>query len=228
MMIKSVGELTAFLPIRAGSKGLPGKNITDLAGRPLYEHTIEQAIAAGITEIIISTDIEEVLNRRFRSGITVLERPPELCQDSSSMDSVVLHAIDTIIAADSTVVLLQATSPLRRPEDILRACELFNTRLYDIVITVTDADPVIQKYGFYEGNSFVPIASPEKCFMNRSELPPVVKPNGAVYVFSSDWFLRNKSFTSSSIGCVKMPAERSVDIDRSEDFDKAVSLLSQS
>ena len=227
MNVKSMGETTAILPIRAGSKGLPRKNIADLAGRPLYEHTIEQARAADIGKIIITTDISEVLNRRFSSAITVLHRPAELCQDHSTMDSVVLHAIESTIASDSTIILLQATSPLRRPEDILRAYKLYKTGLYDLVLTVTDADPAIQKYGRCEGDSFIPLVSPKQCFMNRNELSPVVKPNGAVYVFSSDWFLRNKSFATDNIGCVKMPAERSVDIDNSQDLDMVVSFVSE-
>ena len=88
------------------------------------------------------------------------------------MDSVILHSITCGIRVRPKIALSQATSPLRNAEDIRAACDLFDTEAYELVLTVTEADPSVQKYGRLEANSYFLLSSSSHCFVNRKELPP--------------------------------------------------------
>ena len=103
-------NFTVIIPLRDGSRGLPNKNITELDGKPLYFHAVDLAIEADATRIIITTNIDKVLESKFDEKIELLSRPQELCTDSMEMSPVLLHAIENL-EIQGTVVLLQSTSP---------------------------------------------------------------------------------------------------------------------
>lgn len=215
---------TAIIPLRAGSKGLPGKNLRPLAGRPLYRHALDQALAAGAARIVITTDLTEVLDAPLPPEVVCVPRPAELAGDAVPMAPVLVHALQQA-QVQGTAVLLQATSPLRTPQDIRTALELFATGQYGLVMSVTEADRGVLKWGRLEGQRFVPLSAPEHCFANRQSLPPVVRPNGAVYVFDSARLIATGSLAADAVGVVTMPAERSHDIDNLNDFEQAERLL---
>ncbi|MDM7941577.1 MAG: acylneuraminate cytidylyltransferase family protein [Hydrogenophaga sp.] len=215
---------TAVIPLRAGSKGLPSKNIRPLAGKPLYRHAVDQALQAGASRVVITTDIPEVLWAELPAEVTLVERPSELSGDSVPMAPVLQHALH---AADchGTVVLLQATSPLRRCSDIDAALAVFAGGYFELVMSVTSADRGVLKWGTLRGNRFQPLSDPAYCFANRQSLPPVVRPNGALYVLNAERFVASGSFVSERIGVVEMPVERSQDIDSLEDFERCEAAL---
>lgn len=215
---------TAVIPLRAGSKGLPRKNVLPLAGKPLYRHAVDQALAAGAQRVLLSTDIAEVLSAALPERVTAIRRPADLCGDAVPMAPVLAHAL-AAGAVSGTVVLLQATSPLRLPADIESALALFAGGGFELVMSVTAADRGVLKWGRLEGSRFLPLADPAYCFANRQSLPPVVRPNGAVYVLDAGWFAARQSFVSERIGVVEMPPERSQDIDTAADFERCASLL---
>lgn len=209
----------ALIPLRAGSKGLPGKNVRPLAGRPLYRHSIEQAHAACIDRVLISTDIEEVLSADFEDGVTALRRPAELASDTASINAVLRHFLRESLKGPATVVLLQATAPLRNAVDIAAALALHARGGFDVVMSTTFADRGVLKWGQADGDRFLSLSEPEYCFTNRAELPPVFRPNGAVFVFDADWFRAAGTLAAGRIGMTVMPPERSLDIDQQSDFD---------
>ena len=84
---------TAVIPLRAGSKGLPGKNTRGLAGKPLYRHAVDLALAAGASRVILSTDIPELLTAAVPPGVQTLERPADLCGDAVPMAPVLIQAL---------------------------------------------------------------------------------------------------------------------------------------
>lgn len=220
--------LIAIVPVRDGSKGLPGKNTRPLAGRPLYRHAVDQGLAAGAERVVVSTDISGILDAAPIPGVQVVTRPAALAEDTVPMDPVLLHALGPEGVPDpAVVVLLQATSPLRQVDDIRAAVDLWRRSDFDLVMSVTEAPAGILKYGLSEGDRFVPVARPEYCFMNRQQLPAVWRPNGAVYVFSADWLRSNGGLATDRIGMVAMPAERSMDIDTLADFERAEAALSE-
>lgn len=208
---------TAVIPLRAGSRGLPGKNTRTLAGRPLYRHSVEAAIAAGAGRVIISTDIPEVIAASHAPCVEVMERPAALCGDSVPMAAVLLQAL-VAARVSGPVVLLQATSPLRRVGDIRSALATLREGRFDVVMSVTEADRTVLKWGTVEQGAFQPLARAELCFANRQDLPAVYRPNGAVYAMQAAWFVANGGFQTERIGTVVMPADRSEDIDGIEDF----------
>ncbi len=217
---------TAVIPLRAGSKGLPSKNIRLLAGKPLYRHAVDQALAAGAARVVITTDMPEVLWAELPTQVALVERPAELAGDHVPMAPVLQHALQTA-DVHGTVVLLQATSPLRRPADIEAALGVFAGGYFELVMSVTEADRGVLKWGTLRGNRFQPLSDPAHCFANRQSLPAVVRPNGAIYVTDADGFVARGSFVSERIGVLQMPLERSQDIDSLEDFERCEALLTQ-
>ncbi len=214
-----------MIPLRGGSKGLPGKNTRLLAGKPLYQHAVDMALAAGASRVLLSTDIAEVLNARLPAQVQALPRPPELCGDAVPMAPVLLHVLQSASVA-GVVVLLQPTSPLRHMSDVQAALQALATGQFDLVMSVTEADRGVLKWGQVQADGrFVPLSSPAHCFSNRQSLPPVYKPNGAVYAMQSEWFVTNESFVSERIGTVVMPPERSHDIDNLADFERCQEIL---
>jgi N-acylneuraminate cytidylyltransferase len=217
---------TAVIPLRGGSKGLPGKNTRPLAGKPLYRHAVDLALEAGASRVLISTDIHEVLTAELPPSVQALQRPPQLCGDTVPMAPVLVHALQTG-QVQGPVVLLQATSPLRQVVDVQQALARLASDAFDLVMSVTDADRSVLKWGqVMPDGRFVPLSKPEHCFANRQSLPHVYKPNGAVYAMDAQWFIEQKSFVSERIGTVVMPAERSFDIDNMNDFERCAALLS--
>lgn len=217
---------TAVIPLRAGSKGLPGKNLRPLAGKPLYRHAVDQALAAGATRVLITTDLSEVQQAVLPPQVVCLARPPELAGDTVPMAPVLVHALQQG-GVQGTVVLLQATSPLRTADDIRAGLALFGTGGYGLVMSVTEADRGVLKWGRLDGSRFVPLSAPEHCFANRQSLPPVVRPNGAVYVFDAARLVATGSLAADAVGVVTMPAERSHDIDNLNDFEQAERLIAR-
>lgn len=221
-------EWTAVVPIRAGSRGLPGKNVRELAGKPLYRHAVDTALQAGASQVLVSTDIPEVLNADHPVGVRLIFRPDELAGDGVDMAPVMLHALKTCDVS-GPVVLLQATSPLRQASDVLSALEQLLSGQFDLVMSVTPAESAVLKWGFvaFEGR-YQPLSEARYCFANRQSLPPVFRPNGAVYAMQADWFVTNRGFVTERIGTVIMPAERSRDIDNLSDFEYCAQQMSNS
>lgn len=219
-------DWTAIVPLRGGSRGLPGKNVRRLAGRPLYQHAVDLALTAGARQVVITTDIEEVLNALHGPGIRALQRPLSLCTDDTPMEPVLRHAIDAV-GLQGTIVLLQATSPLRSLEDCHGALERYSSGEFDLVMSVTAADRGVQKWGRIDHGRFVPLSLPQHLFANRQSLPPLFKPNGAIYVFDAQAFLNRGGFPRERIGVLEMPGERSQDIDSLADFELCERLLAR-
>ena len=120
----SSSEIVALVPVRAGSKGLPNKNILEFNGLPLYMRTVQQALRI-TKKVLISTDIEEIIKKNHPSGCFVDKRAKHLAKDDVKMSSVISYIIKKYELNDKNILLLQATSPLRSGQDILAAIELF-------------------------------------------------------------------------------------------------------
>jgi CMP-N-acetylneuraminic acid synthetase len=210
---------TALIPLRAGSKGLPGKNVRHLAGKPLYQYAIDAAHLAGAQCCYVTTDIAEVLSAKFTAPVALIQRPSHLQGDEVPMASVLIHAIEQS-GITGTVVLLQATSPMRTAQHIQSALTEFATGAHHLVMSVTSADSSVLKWGFLSDGTFKPLADPAFCFSNRQQLPQVYRPNGAIYVFDAQWFVRNQGFITDKIGAFQMNGSDSLDIDTLEDFER--------
>ena len=113
----------AIIPARGGSKGIPGKNLMDLCGKPLVAHTIEHARSApSVQRVIVSTDDDEIARVAEMFGAEVIRRPSEISGDTARSEAAIVHVLEELSRKEryesDLVVFLQATSPLRRPEDV--------------------------------------------------------------------------------------------------------------
>jgi CMP-N-acetylneuraminic acid synthetase len=227
-IVKAMSDLNAFwtavIPLRGGSKGLPRKNTRLLAGQPLYQHAIDTARQAGAQRIIISTDIREILDTSHPADIQIIERPAHLCGDDVPMAPVLAQALQAA-RISGAIALLQATSPLRSANDISSALSLLATGQFELIMSVTEAERSVLKWGHIQGDRFLPLSDPAYCFANRQALPAVYRPNGAVYAMQAAWFLDRASFVTERLGVITMAPERSLDIDSLTDFERCESMF---
>jgi len=217
-----LNNILVIIPVRAGSKGLPGKNVRKFKGKELYMRAVEQGLQFS-SRCIINTDIDEIISQSSfnPNGVETQRRPIKLGGDEITITSVLLDALGRLNVKNTTIILLQATSPLRLPVDIKRTLDLYLEDRFSLVFTVTETNSTILKNGTLTNGEFTTISKTDYLFQNRQKLPQTFKPNGAVYVFDAEWFLSNKGLNCPDVGAVIMPAERSMDVDTLEDFIEA-------
>ncbi len=227
--------MLAVIPARAGSKGLARKNLAQLAGKPLIQHTLEAALAApAVTRVVVTSDDPEIIEvARGVSGIEApFVRPSELATDGAAAVDVYLHAVDWLgehegIAPESFCALLP-TSPLRLPADIDAAIALFQDTDADVVVSVQEAKPLAWHQAIDSGQRLHPMTQVvgEAAIANRQDMGPrPVVLNGSIYVLRVEPLRRTRTyFGPRSYGYV-MPASRSIDIDSADDLRLAAALL---
>ncbi len=215
--------MLALITARGGSKGLPGKNIRPVHGRPLIDFTIAAALKADcVDRVVLSTDDEGIAKVARQHGCDVpFMRPAALAGDETSSIDVVLDALDRLPAFD-LVILLQPTSPARSADDIDAACRLLIDTDAPACVSVTPADQ--SPYWMYrigDGHRLNPLLTASTA-TRRQDLPAVHVLNGAVYVARCDWLRAQRSFVGEGTVAYPMPRERSIDIDTIEDFERFV------
>ena len=221
--------MIAIIPARGGSKGLPGKNIRNLYGKPLIAYTIEAALKSTyIEEVILSTDSQEIANVGLQYGVKVpFLRPAKLASDNALAIDNYIFTIEKLESMSNkeirSIMVLQPTSPLRNTQDIDLAIDLFNSKNADSVISYTEeAHPISwHKYISQDGHLIDILNSSIK---NRQAYRVSYYPNGAIYIFKKELLLQGKYYNDNSLAYI-MPRNRSVDIDTLEDFKYAEYLL---
>ncbi len=224
-------RILGVIPARGGSKGLPGKNVRELFGKPLIVWTIEQARNSKyLDEVIVSTDDQVIADISEKHGASVpFLRPKELATDHSRIIDVLIHVIDRLEtegASYDLTMLLQPTSPLRRSADIDGAIELLFARKAQTVVSVCEAEH--HPYGantLPADGSMRDFLRPEVMNKNRQELPKFYRINGAIYLACCDYLRTCKTLFGSGTYAYVMPQERSIDIDTQLDFEFAEHLL---
>lgn len=214
-------SVLALITARGGSKGLPGKNIRPVHGRPLIDFTIAAARGSQcVDRTVLSTDDEAIARVAREAGCDVpFMRPAVLAGDSAGSMDVVLHALDALPAHD-LVVLLQPTSPAREARDIDAACMELVQRGAPACASVTVAEQ--SPYWMYrvdDDQRLTPLLDVPERALRRQDLPSVYVLNGAVYVARTDWLRQHKTFVGPATVGYLMPAQRSIDIDSLEDFE---------
>jgi CMP-N,N'-diacetyllegionaminic acid synthase len=223
--------MIAIIPARSGSKGLPGKNIKLLNGKPLIAHTIEAAKKSKyINRIIVSTNDQEIADISKKNGADVpFLRPENLAADNSLAIDNYIFTINKIEQHENisieNFIVLQPTSPLRNNIDIDKAIELFFSKNADSIISYTKEEhPVFWHKKINKDLSFCNVFQDE--LLNRQDFEETYFPNGAIYIFSKNLILNRKYYSDKSYAYI-MPRERSIDIDTLDDFLYAEFLLSK-
>ena len=223
-------KILAIIPARGGSKGLIGKNIKPLNGKPLICHTIGEAFKSKhLLRVFVSTDASSIANISKNCGAKIIDRPAELARDDSPTIDVILHVIDTLkdISNQDIIILLQPTSPLRNSIDIDAALEKFMKTDCDSVISMCKVEHSPYWYFRYDGEKLKPLLGDEHLKMRRQELPDVYRPNGAIYITTIKNLYKNNGFYCDNIVPYIMPRERSIDIDAEIDFKLAELLIQE-
>lgn len=221
--------MIAIIPARGGSKGLPGKNIKPLNGKPLIAYAVEAALQSkNIDRVIVSTDDDEIAKIAKEYGAEIpFMRPAFLASDNAKAVDNYIYTIGRLEKESGQkidcFVVLQPTSPLRIAEDIDGAVDLFILKHADSVISYTpEAHPVTWHKYLDDDGRFENIFADN--INNRQVNKTSYYPNGAVYVFKTSMIKERKYYTEKSYAYV-MPRIRSVDIDFIEDFEYAEFLL---
>ena len=221
-------RVLALIPARGGSKGLPGKNIRPVGGRPLLTWTIHAARTSRyVDRLVLSSDDPAIIAVAEHEGCEVpFRRDAALATDEASSADVGLDAIGRLPGHD-VVVLLQPTSPLRINVDIDATLETLCRQGAEACVTVRPAQEH-PYWTFHLGASgrLTPYCTPTDGIpVQRQQLPAAWCLNGAVYAARTPWFLRTKTFIGAQTIAHPMPAERSVDIDTLADLDRVEYLL---
>ena len=183
-------NILVIIPARGGSKGIPGKNIKPLDGKPLIYYTIDAARRiVDDSHICITTDSDEIIQVVENYGLKVpFKRPIDLATDNAGTYEVLLHAINFYESKGEKidiVVLLQATSPFRTGEQVVEALNLYCDSL-DMIVSVkeTDTNPY---YICFEDNhdGFLQISKGDGDYTRRQDCPLVYEFNGAIYIINT-------------------------------------------
>ena len=231
--MKILGIITA----RGGSKGIPGKNIKLLLGKPLIAYTIEAANASGVfSRLILSTDDEKIAEAAKSYGCDVpFMRPKELAEDKTPHLPVLQHAVNWLKDNENyepdAVMILQPTAPLRQAFHIKEAVELFANSGADSVVSVSELTakyhPKWQfglasdnKLNIFTGEPFSQIVT------RRQNLPRTYTRDGAIYLFKPGLLFKNPpSFYGEKVFGYHIEEKYAVNIDFLEDWERAEKAL---
>lgn len=213
----------AFIFARGGSKGVRDKNIRPVAGKPLIAHSIESALGSQYIErVIVSTDSEKISTVAREHGAEVLVRPDELAGDKTPELLAWKHAIEafrTQINDTATFISLPATSPLRIPEDINAAIEEFQRGQCDILFGITEShrNPFLNMVTISDAN-LLEVVNTGSNAVRRQDVPEVFDVTTCVYVGNPEYIMSCDKLMQGRVGYIKIPVERSLDIDGEYDL----------
>lgn len=220
----------AVIPARGGSKGLPGKNIRELAGLPLIAHSILLAKRCpDITNCLVTTDSEAIADVARRFGARTLMRPSSLAQDDTPMWPVLRHALHAVEELDAAMydhlLLLDPTSPGRLPQDVAAALHrLRETPTADGIVGVSrpDFNPiwhcVVERDGW-----LADLFETASSYSRRQDVPEVYRINASLYIWRAE-FVRNEETDWRNGGrhlMHEIPEARAIHIDDISEFERA-------
>ncbi|RLF83558.1 hypothetical protein DRN44_00630 [Thermococci archaeon] len=216
-------EILAIIPARGGSKGIKKKNLRLLNGKPLIYYQIQNALKSKyITDVVVTSDDDEILEYASNFPVYLRKRPDELAQDDVTLDPVVydatIHMENLLGKKYDVVITLQPTSPLLKPTTLDRAIEKFFSEDLDTLIPVVDATHLYWKE---ERGHVVP---DYKKRLNRQWLPKKYKETGA-FLITRRGFIRENSRFGEKIGIFVLDEEEGVDIDTPFDWLIAETLM---
>lgn len=216
-------KVIAVVPARGGSKGLPGKNLRMLSGRPLVAWPISAACQSEFVDrVIISTDDSEIAEAAKVAGAELpFMRPPELASDTASSMDVVRHALMTL--ADSGelydyVVLLEPTSPLTEAKDIDSALSQLHGALSraDAIVGISRIEATHPEYSIKQSQEGLisPLTAPDfRSLRRRQEIEELYFLEGSLYASTTEAFLRIGSFYHERTIGYEVPRWKSLEID---------------
>ncbi|MDP2387722.1 MAG: acylneuraminate cytidylyltransferase family protein [Bacteroidota bacterium] len=221
-------EVLFVIPARGGSKGLPGKNIKPIAGKPLIAWSVESALQAakkiGNSDVIVSTDTKEIaeLAKKYGAEAPFL-RPDELANDTAASIDVMLHALDFMEHQGKQykyIAMIEPTSPQRDAHDLQRAYEqLKNDETAESIVGVSQTESCHPLFLTKLNKGFLePYENKTYRVYRRQEIDAVYFFEGSMYISKVESLKKRRSFYhEKTLGCI-MPKWKSFEIDDLTDF----------
>ena len=226
---------TAFIFARGGSKGLPGKNIKMIAGKPLIAWSIEQALEVDeIERVIVSTDSREIaaISQDFGALVPFI-RPPELATDEAPEWLSWKHALNFLLHSEkempSELISIPPTSPLRGGNDIRACLDLYRTGKFDTVLAVSEArrNPFFNMLQLHEDGCGRIVIKQDERPARRQDATAVYDISTVCYVINSSFIMKNTSIFDGRIGMHEVSPQNAIDIDSELEFRIAEFLLKE-
>ena len=211
-------KILTVICARAGSKGVPRKNLKLLDGTPLIRHTYLQAFKNGVIEnLVVSTDDIEIANLFVPSIVQM--RPAALATDTASKWDVFRYIAECNPGYDA-IVDLDTGCPLRAPEDITDCIEKLKTG-YDVVVTAYEADrnPYFNMVRVTDGRAHICGEISNDVIANRQDAPKVFSLSPSVFAIRTEALFKWSHWSRSNLGIVEIPRKRGIDIDTLDDFE---------
>lgn len=226
-------RVLAVIPARGGSKGLPGKNIRPLLGKPLIAWSVEHALGSDlIDDVVVSTDDPEIARIAAESGAEVpFLRPAELALDNTPTFPVLKHVLDSLASQGRSyeyLVLLEATSPLREPVDLDGALQMLDARPEaESIVAVADVETRHPEFIVRIGSDGLlkPYLHERVRVLRRQELDSLHFLSGTLYISRVDALLREQTFYHDRTLPYPVPKYKSYEIDDLCDFTIVEALL---
>ncbi len=213
---------------RGGSKGVENKNIKIIAGKPLIAHSIQQAKQSNLFDVIaISSDSPEILAVAKQYGADILvKRPTELATDQAAKLPVIQHCVTTVereLGKQFDVIVdMDATSPLRLVEDILKSVQLFEENMNADNLITGAPSRRSPYFNLVEVNheGYASLSKKlDKEIVRRQDAPKCYDMNASIYIWRREAVLNSTTVFQEKTLLYEMPEERSIDIDSELDFE---------
>ena len=219
----------AFIFARGDSKGVPGKNIRNLAGKPLLAYSIKMAQNIDeISRVFVSTDNQDIANIGIKYGAEIIDRPVELAKDDSPEWLAWRHAIEWLENREEyfdCFVSLPTTSPLRNKTDVVNCINLLDEQT-DIVVTISEASRNPYFNLVHKEEDYIKLViEGKKSYSRRQDAPLVYDMTTIAYVTRPDYIKNNTKIFDGKVKAALIPKERSIDIDDEIDFKIAELLM---
>jgi CMP-N,N'-diacetyllegionaminic acid synthase len=223
-------KVLAIIPARAGSKGIPKKNLKVFDGLALIEYSIIAAQKAKkITRLCVSSDSEEIIDIASKyENVYLHKRSPMIAIDTSPIIETILAVIDDFKEEFDCIMLLQPTSPIRMPQQIDDAITCFEKSKLNGLISVTEMDDTHPARMYWKNeDNFLSSIMPEFETARRQEIPKAYYRNGSIYISKVDTILRTGELINQpSVGFI-MPKNQLLNIDDERDMLIAEALIKE-
>lgn len=220
-------KLTALIPVRGGSKGIPGKNLRKIGKYSLLERAIKLGLSEPrIDQLLVSTDDADMVQIAKEYGVaTPSPRPKHLASDDARTMDVVEDLVGTSVIEDGILLLLQATSPLRTRQDLSAILDQYEEQAARSIVSLCEngGEPP-EKLQKIEDGEVVSFLGTEQG-QPRQSMSKTYEVNGAFYLIDLDLLRDTKSFIPAGTKAYLMPRERSVNLDTLEDWDILQAML---
>lgn len=221
-------KVIALVPAKSNSSGLPRKNFLKLNKKSLFEIAIISAQKSKfIDQVFVSSDSSEILKESQKMGVKTIKRNKNLCLNETPAYKVVLDAIKKIkkkLFSDFIIIYLQPTSPFRNHHHINQAFIQLKKYKINSIVSVVKNSKTIYKSIKIKSGLIKPIFKDDFITSNRQKFEQTFYPNGAIYIFDTSNFLRNKTIPIKNSLAYEMSKNSSHDIDSLEDYKLAKKL----